>query len=288
MSTFTDSVRLNFLFVDLYSFGRAWVYPESYLPYCMLRCVVKGSAVFFVNGEERIVRRGDIVYLPEGSRLSCHALEGGFEFYSIRFVTSVHYEGGDLLTDYYHVPTVTPDADGEALRYFEQIYKWVRIEEPSKMFRVRGYLELLAGFVVGQNAQPCELQGSQGEQPDMVEWQQNRMKKASVKMDTRIQLVVDHLMMHPTEQYTIHKMSEMAGLSESRFRTLFHQQVGKKPLEYLNEIRIMRAARKLLVSGDNISDIAYSLGFHDVNYFIRLFKKHFCVTPRQYRESAKE
>lgn len=56
------------------------------------------------------------------------------------------------------------------------------------------------------------------------------------------------------------------------FGSLFYEQTGKNPLEYLNELRVVSAARKLLISGDNISDIAYSLGFHDVNYFIRVFK----------------
>ena len=46
-----SSMRLIFLYVDRYVFRRGWAYPESYVPYCMLRYILKGSAVFRVNGE---------------------------------------------------------------------------------------------------------------------------------------------------------------------------------------------------------------------------------------------
>lgn len=288
MSVFTDSVRFNFLYIGLYKFGRTWVYPESSLPYCMLRYIVKGSAVFFVDGKEILVRQGDIIYLPKGVLLSCHALEDDFEFYSIRFVASAYYEGGDLLSDYYHVPIVTSDCGDEIKEYFAQIYERVRTQSRSKMFWVRGYLELLIGYLVGRVDQRKEEDVTTEDDTDSVEWLQRRIRKSDVKVDARIQLVVDYLVTHPTEQYTTKKMCELSGLSESRFRTLFYKQTGKNPLEYLNELRVVSAARKLLISGDNISDIAYSLGFHDVNYFIRVFKKYFCMTPKQYRDRARE
>lgn len=264
------------------------MYPESVLPYCMLRLVLRGSAVFFVDGREILVKKGDVIYLPKGVLLSCHALEDDFEFYSIRFVASAYFEGGDLLRDYYHVQTVISGCAEETEEYFAQIYERVHTQSRSKMFWVRGYLELLIGYIVGCQDQNQKPEIVSQEDTDSVEWLQRRIQKSDVKVDARIQLVVDYLVTHPTEQYTTKKMSELSGLSESRFRTLFYKQTGKNPLEYLNEIRVVSAARKLLISGDNISDIAYSLGFHDVNYFIRVFKKYFCMTPKQYRDRARE
>ncbi len=289
MNTFANNIKFNFLFVDLYSFGRTWVYPESRLPYNMFRYITKGKAAFFVDGREVLVQLGDIVYLPQDSTLSCHALGEDFEFYSIRFASSVSYGGGNILTDYFHVPTVIKDSDGTARKYFENIYNWIRTEEKSKMFWVRGYLDILVGYVVCRgNTSVSSLEKHAEEDDFSVEKIKLRLKKSDTKVDPRIQLVVDYLNNHSEEKYTIKTMSDLAGLSESRFRTLFHQQVGKKPLEYLNEIRVMVAARKLILTGDNVSDIAYSLGYNDVNYFIRVFKKYFCMTPKQYRDNAKE
>lgn len=288
MNTFVNNIKFNFLFVDLYSFGRTWVYPESRLPYNMLRYITKGEAAFFIDGKETIVHAGEVIYLPQDSTLSCHALGEDFEFYSIRFASSVIYGGGNILTDYFHIPTVIRDTRGEALEYFQNIYNWVRSEEKCKMFWVRGYLDILIGYVICQGNTSVMPLREEPETEFSLEKIKLRLRKSDMKIDPRIQLVVDYLNSHSEERYTIKKMSDMAGLSESRFRTLFHQQVGKKPLEYLNEIRVMVAARKLMLTTDNISDIAYSLGYNDVNYFIRVFKKYFCMTPKQYRDNAKE
>ena len=83
-----SSMRLIFLYVDRYVFRRGWAYPESYVPYCMLRYILKGSAVFRVNGEEYLVGENEIFYIPEGCQLECHALGEEFEFISIRFTVT--------------------------------------------------------------------------------------------------------------------------------------------------------------------------------------------------------
>ncbi len=159
MNTFINDVRFNFLFIDRYSFGRTWVYPESRLPYNMLRYIIKGSAAFFVDKEEVRVHPGEIIYLPQDSTLSCHALGDEFEFYSIRFAASVQYGGGNILEDYYQIPTVVKDQEGQAREYFEHIYNWVRAEEQSKMFWVRGYLDSdRVCHMQGEDKDSCDRQ----------------------------------------------------------------------------------------------------------------------------------
>ena len=44
---FSNDIRFSFLYIDLYSMGRAWVYPESIIPYNMLRYIVKGEDSYF-------------------------------------------------------------------------------------------------------------------------------------------------------------------------------------------------------------------------------------------------
>ena len=55
LSSFMNTIRFNFLYIDKYSFGRTWTYPESAIPYNMLRYIIDGSAEFVVDGETVIV-----------------------------------------------------------------------------------------------------------------------------------------------------------------------------------------------------------------------------------------
>lgn len=69
--TYIEGVRINFLYVDKYSFGRAWYMPESKIPYSMLRYITAGKAIFIIDGKELVVEKNQVVYLPRGCVLSC-------------------------------------------------------------------------------------------------------------------------------------------------------------------------------------------------------------------------
>ena len=115
-----------------------------------------------------------------------------------------------------------------------------------------------------------------------------QIKKSGTGMDSRIQGVVDYILLHPNEKYSPTRLAEMAELSKQRFTALFSSQLGKSPMVYIKELKLTTAARKLLVSNLHINDIAYELGYEDTNYFIREFKRAFGCTPKQYRQIAKE
>ena len=275
--TYIEGVRINFLYIDKYSFGKALYMPETKIPYSMLRYITAGKAIFIIDGKEVVVEKNQIIYLPRGCVLSCHALGNTFSFTSIRFNMSVSYEGGDFLRDYYQMPEVLDDK-GEK-EYFDKIYQAIHSEGAERIFLVRGYLELLIGKIIGREGK-CEGQIERevaGEGDIKIE-----------QMDQRIRHVVDFMVLHPTENYTTARLCDMAGLGETRFRKLFKEQTGKSPGEYLRDMRMTVAGRRLLLSSESVSDIAYSVGYEDVNFFIRVFKKHFGVTPNQYRKISKE
>lgn len=265
--------------------GRTWVYPESYIPYNIFRYIVKGKAEFCIDGEEIVVEENQIAYIPQGCKMSCRVLSESFEFYSIRFTTSVFYEGEDVLTEYYGIPRVVV-SKGEDY-YFKEIYKWVKKDTMLKKCFIRGYLDLLIGSLAMRGN---KIDKNTGNFIEKIEDKTSRTKSAkkSEQIDSRIQMVADYIVLHPRERYTPQKMAEMAELSKQRFSSLFKLNMGKTPMEYVREIRLTTAARALLVSNDNINDIAYESGYEDANYFIREFKAAFGFTPNQYRKVARE
>lgn len=314
-----DNIHFHFLYIDRYSFGRNWIFPESSIPYNMLRYIESGTASFFIDSQEYSVKKDQIIYIPKGSQLSCFATSSHFSFTSIRFTSSVFFEGGDLLGDYYHLPKIM-EGKGESL-YFDEMYQWVKKDSPAKMFFVRGYLELLIASLIAKvnperdqeefpsislntkndieeqaknsanlssQSQPSSCSKKEDTEEQDLAKIRNQIKKSGTGMDSRIQGVVDYILLHPNEKYSPSRLAEMAELSKQRFTSLFSSQLGKSPMVYVKELKLTTAARKLLVSNLHINDIAYELGYEDSNYFIREFKRAFGCTPNQYRHIAKE
>nr|WP_289702350.1 AraC family transcriptional regulator [Enterocloster clostridioformis] len=284
-----NTIRFNFLYIDKYSFGRTWTYPESAIPYNMLRYIIDGSAEFVVDGETVIVRKGQVSYIPEGCWLSCKALEDTFAFYSIRFTTSVFYEGANFLREYYNFPLVMDVGEG-IKPYFSDIYKWVRTDKKSKSFHVRGALDTLIASLIDilNSDEPDDVKADINGLEYNLEQIRKRVKKSTVQTDPRIQTVIDYIMLNPTEEYTSDKLSGMAEVAETTFRRLFKEATGKTATEFIRQVRLTTAARLLLVSNDPVNCIAHDVGFEDANHFTRVFRQAFGMTPGRYRKMSQE
>lgn len=278
-----DNIRLIFLYIEFYSMGKTWVYPKSYIPYNIFRYIAKGKAEFWIDGEEILVEENQIVYIPQGCKMACRSLSESFEFYSLRFTTSVFYEGEDVLKEYYGIPRIIEN-EGEDY-YFKEIYKWVKKDSKVKNCFVRGYLDLLIGTL---SMRGNEIDKDTGDFMEKTESSVLKIPQKKEQIDPRVQLVADYIVLHPREKYTPQKMAEMVELSKQRFSSLFKINMGKSPMKYVREIRLTTAARALLVTNKNINDIAYECGYEDTNYFIREFKSAFGFTPNQYRKIARE
>lgn len=71
----------------------------------------------------------------------------------------------------------------------------------------------------------------------------------------------------------------MAYVSKSNFFKMFKEELGLSPNEYITQERIKKA-KELLIKNNSVSETAFSTGFSDTNYFIRVFKQMEGVTPK--------
>ncbi len=101
----------------------------------------------------------------------------------------------------------------------------------------------------------------------------------SVPHTARLEKVIRLMHDHIGKVYSVHELATLADLSDSRFRLLFHQLTGCSVTRYQNRLRI-QAAQDLLLSGQyTVTQAAAELGFNDVYYFSRLFKKIVGINP---------
>ena len=108
-------------------------------------------------------------------------------------------------------------------------------------------------------------------------------KRKSTGEKSFCEAVAHYLMRHHTSPITLDDVSRAFFCSRSHISHQFKKQMGKSVREYLTELRIEDAKRLLRHSELDVTEIAYSVGFGDSNYFSVVFKSHVGCSPTAYR-----
>lgn len=91
---------------------------------------------------------------------------------------------------------------------------------------------------------------------------------------------------HYTEHITLQRLSEVAGINEKYLCRFFKQYTQRTPIDYVNRLRVERAAEDMLTRRSSITEIAFSHGFNDSGYFCKTFHRVMGVSPSEYRKQA--
>jgi AraC-like DNA-binding protein len=85
-----------------------------------------------------------------------------------------------------------------------------------------------------------------------------------------------------SDTLTLEDLASAANMSPKYFCRFFREMTQRSPIDYLNYYRIECSCEQLITSNESITDIALNCGFNDISYFIKMFKKHKNITPKQY------
>jgi AraC-type DNA-binding domain-containing proteins len=89
-----------------------------------------------------------------------------------------------------------------------------------------------------------------------------------------------------TKKIGLQEIADAAGLSASYFSTIFKEEMGENLSNYLNRLRVEKAAAMLTSTNISISMIATACGFEDQSWFSKIFKNNTGFTPGKYREQG--
>ncbi|MEK4057144.1 AraC family transcriptional regulator [Paenibacillus sp. FSL F4-0087] len=99
----------------------------------------------------------------------------------------------------------------------------------------------------------------------------------------QIKSAIKHMEKHISEKITLDDLSKVSHLSPVHFSRVFKTVSGFPPMDFLNQMRVQKAAQLLITTDKTIIEIALEVGFNDGNYFSRIFKKIKNETPSNFR-----
>ncbi|WP_158702789.1 helix-turn-helix transcriptional regulator [Paenibacillus faecalis] len=97
--------------------------------------------------------------------------------------------------------------------------------------------------------------------------------------------VIEYLNLHIGASFQSKHMEQALHFHYDYLSRCLKKHTGMTPVAYLNHIRLLNAKSQLEHSDLSVQEIAERNGFSSSNYFIRLFRKNFDMTPKQYRDA---
>ncbi|HIW33977.1 MAG TPA: response regulator [Candidatus Paenibacillus intestinavium] len=101
-----------------------------------------------------------------------------------------------------------------------------------------------------------------------------------------IQEVKKYITTHANNNITLEEIASRFYVSKEYLSKIFKQEYGVNITDYIVQLRMELAHYHLTESAQSIKEIAELVGYEDVSYFYRVFRKHFGIAPGEMRKST--
>jgi transcriptional regulator GlxA family with amidase domain len=101
----------------------------------------------------------------------------------------------------------------------------------------------------------------------------------------QVRAVVRHVETNLDRPIRSSELAAVVRLNPCYFSRAFRESFGDSPLRYVTRLRVERAQRLMLSTGEPLSQIALDCGFADQAHFSRLFRRVTSYTPRAWRRA---
>ena len=245
--------------------------------------IKKGQGFVSVDFDKRLVHSGEIVMIRPGC---LHAIEQDdtfkMEYENIIFHPQIllSKQTDTCSTDYFSplmdgtltIPVLYQPGDP----YYKEISACVdandeisKTNPPAYQLFIKSQLFMLFYILFNK----CSSRNAQ---------------KKDYKSLEKMKLILKFVENNYMEKITIEDVAKEVSLSQSHFMKYFKNTMGTSFVDYLNEYRLTMASRLLISSDSSILAIASEVGFENLSYFNRSFKKRYKKTPSEYRRGSDE
>ncbi|OBZ14429.1 AraC family transcriptional regulator [Bacillus sp. FJAT-27264] len=233
---------------------------------------IRGSASLKLDGIVHEVRQFHVLHGGKGMRLDITVKEE-FEYYLL-FYRAVHaLPRGEKLALLMELNKpfslqygFKPQEPLSLLRYLAEMEKvWMHARDLER-FKVKGLFYQFVHELLWQ----LDSQGVETHKPNLVSQ------------------AIRYIQQHYQESISLDSIAEQLNYSPRHLSMTFKAQTGASPIDYLIQVRLSHAKELLLRTDATLRDIAAEVGYSDVYYFSRVFKKHTSLSPVRFRTMVRQ
>lgn len=241
------------------------------------------TLVWFEEDDNHIIVDGK-TYRPEANSLISYTWLHKVEFVEVNQVKCLRFNSpfycildhdsevgckGILFFGSRHLPIIKPDS--EDLDRLKLVWKVLKVEMQSVDNLQLEMLQMMLKRIIILCTRIYKSQH-----------QIDKTENSQVDIIREFNFLVEQ---HFKEKHTVADYAELLNKSPKTISNLFGKLYHKTPLQLIQDRKMLEARRLLKYTDRAVSEVAYHIGFNDIQSFSRFFKKHELMSPSDYRES---
>jgi AraC family transcriptional activator of pobA len=244
--------------------------------------MVEGEAVFDIGNQSFAASAGDILFVNGGQLHSGYSIHNqGVDFYAIVYNPSLLFGSsfdvhqaqsiGPFLTGEHFLPNLIQKTDS----YYAETQQWILntiAEFKHKAFayevNIKAYLQLIL-VLLSRHSSPKAT---------------NTLR--NVRQAEMLKPIITHIENAFPDKISLEQAAKLVNLSTHHFCKSFKKATGRTFIEYVQIVRINEAERLLKKTELSITRIAEQVGFCNINYFDKVFKKIKKYPPSNARKQS--
>lgn len=232
--------------------------------------VYEGEAMLTCNNEEFKVSRGNLIYYKPGDYREGYTFADNLmKCYTIDFLYTLPYlEGNTWQLHDIQLPFPTVDKIEDKFLFshlFELFSKFTKTwlyEKHNRVIQGRAIFSEILSLLLRKKID----------------------RNFNYENIRKTEKVISYMTEHLTDKLNLQELSRVVNISPSYLESIFKNATGKSPISYLIDVRIGKS-KDLLNDGYTVSEASSMVGFNDIFYFSKCFKKYVGISPSQYKAS---
>lgn len=243
--------------------------------------ITTGSCKYQIDLVDYDVKEGDILFIPP---LFLHSItdECNEKMVSDTYVFHLNFLGGNS-TDICSTRYLTPMMNQEFSMPHLITPKHPAYASLKTIFTQINHLydEAIPGYELAVKAmllQVCFL---------LIQYSNRIETPDSGTPSDMLKKVLDYIELNYSEVIIVSELADICNFSDYHFMRFFKKYMNMTCIEYINNLRLEKAVELFEKGNTSILDVSLSVGFHNLSYFHRAFKKKYHMTPLSFINEIK-